>query len=439
MNICVVGTGYVGLVAGTCFAESGNDVVCVDKDAAKIAGLTKGSIPIYEPGLAELVSRNFAEGRLSFTTDLAEAVRKCEVIFIAVGTPDGPDGPDLSSVVDVAQRIASAMDGHRIIVNKSTVPVGTADHLRTLIGSLTDAPFDVVSNPEFLKEGAALDDFLKPDRVVIGTSDERAAEVMKELYSPFVRTGKPVMVMDARSAEMTKYASNAMLASRMSFMNEIATLCEKLGADVELVRQGVGADSRIGNSFLFAGVGYGGSCFPKDVLALIKMGRANEAPARMMQAIHDVNEAQKRLLAAKVIDYFGPKIAGVRIAMWGLSFKPGTDDMRESPSIVIIEELLAAGAQVTAYDPVAQGAARDILKDRITYGVTNYDALKQADALLVVTEWSEFRHPDFNRMKTLMRQPIIFDGRNLYSPAKMAQLGIDYFCIGRPHMRPPKP
>ena len=433
MKLCVIGTGYVGLVAGTCFAESGNDVICVDIDAEKVARLQQGSVPIYEPGLEELIKRNIAEGRLSFTTSLSDAVRRSLLCFIAVGTPQGEDGSaDLAAVVRVAAEIGAAMDGYRVIVDKSTVPVGTAARVRQVVASRTAQPFDVVSNPEFLKEGAAVDDFMKPDRVIIGSDSSRAIELMKELYSPFVRTERPIVVMSAESAEMSKYAANAMLAARISLMNEFANLCERVGADVDDVRRGVGFDRRIGHHFLFPGVGYGGSCFPKDVKAVIRSAEQYALDFRMLSAAEEVNERQKRTLVDKVMQHFGEYLRGMRFAVWGLAFKPRTDDMREAPSVTVIEALLKAGAEVHAHDPEALGEARRLFGDRVQWHRVNYDALAGADALLVITEWNEFRRPDFARMKLLMKRPVIFDGRNIYEPAVMRQFGFTYYSVGRP-------
>jgi len=437
MKLCVVGTGYVGLVAGTCFAESGNDVVCVDNVAAKIEALRQGIVPIYEPGLSELIRRNVAEDRLSFTTDLTDAVRKSVVCFIAVGTPSRNDGAaDLSAVMDVARSIGRAMDGYRVIVTKSTVPVGTSEQVRAAVAETTQHPFDVVSNPEFLKEGAAIDDFMKPDRVVIGSTGPRGVEIVRELYEPFVRTGNPILAMDNTSAEMTKYAANALLATRISFMNEIANLCERMGADVDQVRRGIGYDRRIGHHFLFPGVGYGGSCFPKDVKAVIRTAREQGMEFPLLTAVEDVNEAQKRRLVEKVTAEFGGQLKGRRFAIWGLAFKPRTDDMREAPSITVVEGLLAAGAEVSVHDPEALNEARKVFGDRVTYHRVNYEALQGADALLIVTEWNEFRRPDFPRMKRLLKRPVIFDGRNLYEPDVMREAGFTYFPIGRGVVRP---
>jgi UDPglucose 6-dehydrogenase len=437
MKLCVVGTGYVGLVAGTCFAESGNDVICVDNVAAKIEALRQGIVPIYEPGLSELIRRNVAEDRLAFTTDLTDAVRRSVVCFIAVGTPSGSDGAaDLSAVMDVARSIGRAMDGYRVIVTKSTVPVGTSEKVRAAVAETTQHPFDVVSNPEFLKEGAAIDDFMKPDRVVIGSTGPRAVEIVRELYEPFVRTGNPILAMDNTSAEMTKYAANALLATRISFMNEIANLCERMGADVDEVRRGIGYDRRIGHHFLFPGVGYGGSCFPKDVKAVIRTAREQGMEFPLLTAVEDVNEGQKRRLVEKVTAEFGGQLKGRRFAIWGLAFKPRTDDMREAPSITVVEGLLAAGAEVSVHDPEALNEARKVFGERVSYHRVNYEALQGADALLIVTEWNEFRRPDFQRMKRLLKRPVIFDGRNLYEPDVMREAGFTYFPIGRDPVRP---
>src|SRR5437016_4766956 len=432
MKICVIGTGYVGLVAGTCFAESGNDVVCVDNVAGKIRALREGHVPFYEPGLEELIRRNVTEARLAFSTELADAVRTSLVCFIAVGTPSGADGAaDLSAVMSVAGGIGRAMDGYRVIVAKSTVPIGTAERIRAAVAEASRHPFDVVSNPEFLKEGAAIEDFMKPDRVVIGATSQRAIDLMRELYEPFVRTGNPILVMDNASAEMTKYAANALLATRISFMNEIANLCERVGADVDQVRRGIGYDRRIGHHFLFPGVGYGGSCFPKDVKAVIHTAQERGMPFPLLTAVEDVNEAQKRRLVEKVVAEFGENLGGRHFAVWGLAFKPKTDDMREAPAITVVEGLLARGATVAVHDPEALGEARKVFGKRVSYHRTNYDALHEAEALLIVTEWNEFRRPDFGRMKQLLRRAVIFDGRNLYEPETMREQGFTYFPIGR--------
>jgi UDPglucose 6-dehydrogenase len=431
LKIGVIGTGYVGLVVGTCLAETGNSVVCVDKDAAKIASLERGEIPIYEPGLNDLIPKNIAEERLRFTTDLALAVRESEVIFIAVGTPQDEDGSaDLRQVLAVTEAIGKAMNGPKIVVTKSTVPVGTAARVREVLRRHTTHPGAVVSNPEFLKEGAAVDDFLKPDRVVIGTDDPHAEAVMRELYEPFVRTGKPILVMDHASAELTKYAANGMLATRISFMNEIANLCDAVGADVRQVRMGIGTDARIGPSFLFPGLGYGGSCFPKDVKALVRKGEELGVTMHVARAVDESNERQKAVLLPRIEKHLGG-LAGKVVAVWGLAFKPRTDDMREAPALALIEGLLAKGANVRVYDPKAMDAARRLLGERVTYCARSYDALAGADALALVTEWNEFREPDFERMKALMRRPAVFDGRNVFNPRHLEELGFHYEGIGR--------
>jgi UDPglucose 6-dehydrogenase len=433
MRIAIIGTGYVGLVAGTCFADSGNDVTCVDIDERKIRMLQAGEVPIYEPGLEELIRKNVKERRLSFTTELATAVSPAQVVFIAVGTPEGESGDaDLQYVLAAAEQIGRALRQYTVVVDKSTVPVGTADKVRQTIARVTKVEFDVVSNPEFLKEGAALDDFLKPDRVVIGASSERARRIMGELYAPFVRTENPVIYMDTRSAELTKYAANAMLSARISFMNDMAALCEKVGADVDFVRKALGADRRIGYPFLFPGVGFGGSCFPKDVKALVATAREHGLELDLLRAVERTNERQKKLLVNKALKHFGGSLAGRTFGVWGLAFKPKTDDMREAPSIEVIEGLLGKGAQVVAHDPVAERSARRYFGDRIRYATLPYEALEGADALFIVTEWNEFRHPDFERMKALMKSPVIFDGRNIYDPARMRELGFTYQGIGRP-------
>lgn len=437
MKIAMIGTGYVGLVSGTCFAESGNDVICVDNDEKKIADLKNGIIPIFEPGLEALVKRNVDEERLSFTTSLEDAVAKSLLLFIAVGTPPGEDGSaDLQHVLAVARGIGRCMSEYKIIIDKSTVPVGTGDRVRAAIQEELakrgeNLQFDVVSNPEFLKEGNAIDDFMKPDRVVVGCEDVRTGEIMKELYSPFVRTGKPILVMDVKSAEMSKYAANAMLATKISFMNDIANLCEKLGVDISQVRQGIGSDSRIGYSFIFPGAGYGGSCFPKDVQALVKTAVENDYRLEILEAVEAVNYRQKRVLFSKLQERFPEGLRGRQIAVWGLSFKPNTDDMREAPSIVLIESLLGVGAIVVAYDPEAMKEARKIFGEKITYGKKSYDVIEGADALVIVTEWNEFRRPDLERIKSLLKRPIIIDGRNLFEPGKMKAMGFDYEGIGR--------
>jgi UDPglucose 6-dehydrogenase len=433
MRIAIIGTGYVGLVAGTCFSDSGNDVTCVDIDERKIRTLQAGEVPIYEPGLEELIRKNVRERRLSFTTDLASAVGPAQVVFIAVGTPEGESGDaDLQYVLAAAQQIGRALRQYTVVVDKSTVPVGTADKVREALSQVTKVEFDVVSNPEFLKEGAALEDFLKPDRVVIGTNSERARRLMGELYAPFVRTENPILYMDTRSAELTKYAANAMLSTRISFMNDMAALCEKVGADVDFVRKALGADRRIGYPFLFPGVGYGGSCFPKDVKALVATGREQGLELDLLRAVERTNERQKKLLVNKALKHFGGSLAGLSFGVWGLAFKPKTDDMREAPSIEVIEGLLGKGAKVVAHDPVAERTARRYFGDRIRYASLPYEALEGVDALFIVTEWNEFRHPDFERMKGLMKSPVIFDGRNIYDSARMRELGFTYQSIGRP-------
>ena len=431
MRVAVVGTGYVGLVAGACFAESGNDVVCVDSNAAKVRLLRRGKIPIYEPGLEELVRRNRAEGRLTFTSTLPKAVRDSAVVFIAVGTPQGEDGSaDLKYVLEVARDVGRAMDGYKVIVDKSTVPVGTSEKVREVIRRETTHPFSVVSNPEFLKQGAAIDDFMRPDRVVIGVEDERAQALMLELYEPFTRTGAPIMTMDCASAELSKYAANAMLATRISFMNEVANVCELVGADVDQVRKAIGADKRIGTSFLFPGVGYGGSCFPKDVQAMKRFAADKDYDFKILNAVDEVNRFQKTKLVATMRKHFG-SLKGKTIAVWGLAFKPRTDDMREAPAIPLIEALLSAGASVQAFDPEAARVAKTIFGSKITYAANSYDAVKGADGLAIVTEWNEFRRPDLGRVRSLMRSPIIFDGRNLFAPSHMKQNGFTYYSIGR--------
>jgi UDPglucose 6-dehydrogenase len=433
MRVAVIGTGYVGLVVGAGLAETGNDVVCADIDADKIGRLSQGEIPIFEPGLDQLVQRNLADGRLQFTTDVPDAVRAAEIIFIAVGTPPGEDGSaDLQHVLAVAEVIGRSMDAEKIVVTKSTVPVGTAARVRAVIREHTDHPVHVCSNPEFLKEGAAVDDFMKPDRVVIGVDSDHARAVLTELYAPFVRTGNPVLFMDVPSAEITKYAANAMLATRISFMNMIARLCTTVGADVGLVRQGVGSDERIGSAFLFAGCGYGGSCFPKDVKALVRTLHEFGIDAGILEAAERVNESQKAVLLELIDERFPSGLAGMRVAVWGLSFKPDTDDMREAPSLVIVNGLLERGATVTAHDPEAAVTARGEFGDRIAYAQTNYEALRDADALVIITEWKQYRVPDFGRMRDLMRRPLILDGRNLFDSNRLRQLGFEYASIGRP-------
>ena len=432
MNITVVGTGYVGLVVGACLAETGNDVLCADLDEKKIDGLKKNVLPIYEPGLDVMVERNQAQGRLTFTTDVAKAVSNADVIFIAVGTPPDEDGSaDLRHVLDVAVVIGKHAQREIVVVTKSTVPVGTASRVAAAVSTNAKHSFHMCSNPEFLKEGAAVDDFMKPDRVVLGVDSDYARSVMAELYAPFVRTGKPIIFMDIPSAEMTKYAANAMLATRISFMNEIANLCEKVGANVDLVRRGIGTDTRIGPSFLFPGPGYGGSCFPKDVKALVRTGKEQGAPLAVLEAVEEANGRQKRRLFEKVKQALGGSLKGARIAIWGLAFKPQTDDMREAPALTLIDDLVEAGAKVVGHDPAAMHEAERRLGRKIKFADTNYDAIDGADALVVVTDWNEYRHPDFNKIKSLLKQPVIVDGRNLYDPAKMRALGFTYLSIGR--------
>jgi UDPglucose 6-dehydrogenase len=433
MKIAVVGSGYVGLVLGACLAENGNTVACVDKDESKLAMLKSGKMPIYEPGLEEMVTRNQEEDRLSFTSDLMSSVRASSIVFIAVGTPQGEDGAaDLQHVLAVAKAIGQAMDKYTVVVDKSTVPVGTAARVRATIAAETTQTFSVVSNPEFLKQGAAIEDFMKPDRVVIGVEedDERAAQLMKELYGPFTRTGAPILTMSTASAELCKYAANSILATRISFMNEIANVCELVGADVDHVRKAIGSDRRIGTSFLFPGVGYGGSCFPKDTQALLKSAQDKGYDFKILRAVEDVNDRQKERLVDKIEKFF-PSLSGRTVGIWGLAFKPRTDDMREAPAIPIIERLLAGGAVVKAYDPAAAPVARGIFGSRIMFCEKSYDALNGADALAVVTEWNEFREPDFTKMRSLMKAPVVFDGRNIYSPEQMRALGFTYFSIGR--------
>ena len=432
MHVTVIGSGYVGLVAGACLAETGNDVVCVDKDERKIERLRRNDIPIYEPGLEDLVRRNQGEGRLTFTTDIAAAVKSARVIFIAVGTPPGEDGSaDLQHVLGVARDIGRHMDAPKVVVTKSTVPVGTAERVRAAIAAETTLKFHVCSNPEFLKEGAAIDDFMKPDRVVIGVDSEVGRKTMAELYDPFIRTGNPILFMDIPSAEVTKYAANAMLATRISFMNQIAEFCEHVGADVHYVRKGIGSDRRIGPAFLFPGPGYGGSCFPKDVKAIICSARDAGMQLDLLDAVEEVNDRQKRTLLRKVLRTLGDDLTGRTIAVWGLAFKAETDDMRESPSIPLVEGLLAAGATVRVHDPKAAETARETFGDRVEYAPGNYDAVRDADALVIVTEWLMYRTPDFDRLRALMRRPLIVDGRNLYEPSRMQEAGFEYHCIGR--------
>ncbi len=436
MKIAVVGTGYVGLVTGTCFAEVGLNVVCIDIDQKKIDNLKQGILPIYEPGLDEMVKRNFDKGRLSFSTSLKDSIEGCEAAFIAVGTPPDEDGSaDLKYVLGVATEIGTYMQDYMVVVTKSTVPVGTANKVRTALKNAlnerkSNVDFDVASNPEFLKEGAAIDDFMKPDRIVIGVESDKAQEVMNRLYKPFLLNGHPCIFMDIPSAEMTKYAANSMLATKISFMNDIANLCEIMGADVNMVRKGIGSDSRIGHKFIYPGIGYGGSCFPKDVKALIKTADEHGYSMQVLKAVEQVNDGQKQVMFSKLSNYFG-SLAGKTIAMWGLSFKPKTDDMREAPSLVIIDELIASGAKVVAYDPVAMHEAERILGNKITYSIDQYATLEGADALVIVTEWPEFRSPDFAKIASTLKQKAIFDGRNIYEPEDLKALGFHYECIGR--------
>lgn len=432
MKITVIGTGYVGLVAGACLADMGNNVICVDNNEDKLKKLENGIIPIYEPGLEELVKSNVSENRLRFTSNIDNAVKESEVCFIAVGTPQGEDGSaDLQYVLGVAKEIAKAMNGYKVIVDKSTVPVGTAKQVTELIKQYTKYDFDVVSNPEFLKQGNAVDDFLSPDRVVIGSNSEKATAIMQEIYAPFFRTGNRVIVMDVESAEMTKYASNSFLATKISFMNEIAQLCEKVGANAEMVRVGMSTDSRIGNKFLFPGLGYGGSCFPKDVKALIKTGVDNGVDMNIIKSADETNKLQRKLFIDKIVSRFGENLSDKTFAVWGLAFKPKTDDMREAPAITIINELLNRGAKIQAYDPKAMESAKYHFQNKIIYSKTSYEALKNADALLLLTEWNEFRRPDMDKIKELLKTPVIFDGRNQYNVERITQRGFEYICIGK--------
>lgn len=432
MKICVIGTGYVGLVAGTCLAEMGNDVICVDNNEEKLAQLKNGIIPIFEPGLEELIKANVSEKRLSFSSDLKSAVEKSLLCFIAVGTPQGEDGSaDLQYVCQVAESIGEAMNDYKVIVDKSTVPVGTAEKVTAIIKSKTNHSFDVVSNPEFLKQGAAVEDFLKPDRVVVGSNSEKATKIMQELYAPFLRTGNPVIIMDVKSAEMTKYASNAFLAVKISYANEIANICEKVGADAEKVRIGMCSDKRIGSQFLFPGLGYGGSCFPKDVKAILNTAKQYHCDYQMLEAADNINKLQRKLFVDKILKHFDNDVKGKTIAVWGLAFKPKTDDMREAPSITIINRLLEQGANIKAYDPKAIESAKFHFGNKITYTKGSYEALENAEALLLLTEWNEFRNPDFERIKTLMKSPVIFDGRNQYNNKNIEELGFTYYRIGK--------
>ncbi len=432
MKLCVIGTGYVGLVAGTCLAEMGNTVFCVDKNTEKLESLKKGIIPIYEPGLEDLINTNIKENRLFFTQNIDEAVKASEVCFIAVGTPQNGDGnADLTAVFAVAESIAKSLNSYKVIVNKSTVPVGTGEKLAESMKKITKYDFDVVSNPEFLKQGAAVEDFMKPDRIIIGSDTERATKIMQEIYAPFVRTGNPVITMDVKSAEMTKYAANAFLAVKISYANEIANICGKVGANVEMVRKGMCADQRIGSKFLFPGLGYGGSCFPKDVQALIHLSKEHNYDANLLKSTDKINQNQRQIFVKKITDRFGENLSGKKFALWGLAFKPRTNDMREAPSITIIQELLKRGAKISAFDPKAIPTAKTIFADEIEYSKTGYEALNNADALIIATEWNEFRNPDFEIIKKRLKSPIIFDGRNQYDPEKLKEYGFEYFFIGQ--------
>ena len=432
MKVCVIGTGYVGLVAGACLAEMGNNVICVDNDTKKLEMISQGNIPIYEPGLEDLITVNIGEGRLKFSSDLAAAVEKSLICFIAVGTPQGEDGSaDLQYVMNVAESIGKSINGYKVIVDKSTVPVGTAEKVAEIIGKYTKESFDVVSNPEFLKQGAAVEDFLRPDRVIIGTNSEKAKNIMLELYEPFVRNQNPIITMDTRSAEMVKYASNSFLAVKISYANEIANLCEAVGADANMVRLGMCADTRIGTKFLYPGLGYGGSCFPKDVKAILKTARDNGAECPIIESANKTNRHQRELFIKKILKRFGEDLSGKTFAVWGLAFKPKTNDMREAPSITIINALLERGAKIQAYDPKAYDCAKNIFGDRIEYMNSSYEALRDADCMLLITEWNEFRRPDFDRIKKCLKTPIIFDGRNQYNYDKMIKNGFEYYQVGR--------
>lgn len=432
MRICVIGTGYVGLVAGTCLADMGNDVICVDNDLEKLIKLNDGIVPIYEPGLEELIKANVTEGRLKFSSDLDNAVKQSLVCFIAVGTPQGQDGAaNMQYVMDVAEGIGKSIDGYKVIVDKSTVPVGTADKVTEVIKKYYDGEFDVVSNPEFLKQGAAVDDFLKPDRVVIGSNSPKATAIMQEVYAPFFRTASRFVIMDVKSAEMTKYAANSFLAIKISYANEIANICEAVGADAEMVRIGMCSDKRIGSQFLFPGLGYGGSCFPKDIMALMKTAKDNNCTCRLIEAADEINKEQRVIFVTKILQRFGMNLAGMTFGVWGLTFKPKTNDMRMAPSITIINALLGFGARIKVYDPKGFEQAKNVFGDRVIYANNSYDALKDADCMLLLTEWNEFRRPDFDRIKGLMKSPVIFDGRNQYDAERLKQRGFEYHCIGK--------
>jgi UDPglucose 6-dehydrogenase len=437
MRITVVGTGYVGLVTGTCFAETGNNVTCVDIDENKVKKLSSGQITIYEPGLEKLFERNLKEERLHFTTSLADGIRDAQVIFLALPTPPGADGAaDLSFVLKVAEQLGKMLTDYKVIVDKSTVPVGTAEKVHAAIAKNCKVDFDVVSNPEFLREGVAVEDFMKPDRVVIGTRSDRARKVMGDLYAPFVRQGNPILYMDERSAELTKYAANSFLATKISFMNEVAILCEKLGADVDMVRRGIGSDDRIGKRFLFPGIGYGGSCFPKDVQALVRSSQEVAYDFRILNAVMDVNEKQKIFLLPKIKDYYNGTLKGKRFALWGLAFKPNTDDIREAPALYIIDALLAEGAEICVFDPEAMANVKQIVGDKIQYAEHQYNCLENADALIIATEWSVFRTPDFDKMNEVLKHKVIFDGRNLFDVQRMQELGFYYESVGRAKANP---
>lgn len=432
MKIAVVGTGYVGLVTGTCFAETGNQVTCVDIDTRKVEKLSNGQITIYEPGLEKIFLRNLKEGRLRFTTNLAEGIKDATIIFLALPTPPGEDGSaDLKYILGVAEDLGKILTDYKVIVDKSTVPVGTADKVHAAIAKNYKGDFAVVSNPEFLREGVAVEDFMKPDRVVVGTSDKKAKEIMTKLYAPFVRSGNPVIFMDERSAELTKYAANSFLAVKISFMNEVARLCERLGADVDMVRKGIGSDERIGKRFLFPGIGYGGSCFPKDVQALVKSSKEVEYEFEILNAVMKVNEDQKLFLIPKIQSFFNNNLQGKHFALWGLAFKPNTDDIREAPALYMIEALTAAGATVTAFDPEAMNNVKQVVGDKINYAANQYEALHHADALIIATEWSEFRTPEFEKMSSLLKNKVVFDGRNVYDASQMKELGYHYESVGR--------
>ncbi|HPD65134.1 MAG TPA: UDP-glucose/GDP-mannose dehydrogenase family protein [Bacteroidia bacterium] len=432
MKLAVVGTGYVGLVTGTCFAESGNQVVCIDIDAEKVKLMKEGKVPIYEPGLDTLFERNIAQERLSFTTNLEEGIREAKVIFLALPTPPGADGSaDLQYVLDVSKKLGPMLKEYTVIVNKSTVPVGTADKVRNAVAENCKVEFDVVSNPEFLKEGYAVEDFMKPDRIVIGTRSHRAREIMEKLYKPFVRQGNPIIFMDERSSEMTKYAANAFLATKITFMNEIANLCDRVGANVDMVRRGIGTDVRIGKHFLYSGIGYGGSCFPKDVQAIVKTAHENDMNLEILEAVIRINEKQKTILIPKMKEYFGGSLKGRRVAIWGLAFKANTDDIREAPALYIIEELLKEGAEVVVHDPEALNNVRKLFGDKIKYSELQYEALDEADCLMIVTDWQSFRNPNFGKVAIKLKNKVIFDGRNLFEHDEMAEIGFTYFSIGR--------